>query len=1082
MKKQLTFLKKQALSVGMLSILKLKMILMIAVFIGISSVPLESKAQIKGQTWEWAYNTGGNDYNNANGIATDNSGNVYSTGYFQNQVTIGSTTLTSAGVYDVFVAKFNNSGVPLWAIRFGGTTMDYGNSIALGADGSIYVTGYFQNQITINGTTYSSFGFRDMFVTKISQTGNIEWFQHGGGDFAYGYRIDVNSNGYVALTGSYYTFMQFSGSTQTITNYNSWDLDAFIALYNNLGELVWAKSGGGEYGDEGKGIKIDDNGKVFCTGTFYGPALFGPYTLESPAYSSHFYLLKLDIDGNYLFANSYGSTSGGEQAFSGLETDNAGNIFIGGIYYAPTFQFGSDILQNTNEGYFECFIVKIDPAGNPVWGRSGGGMGMDYLRGLAVDNQGNCYISGNFEETAHFGSFTLNVVGNTDAFAVKYDPNGNALWTMQAGGPSTDISECISVNQNNEVFVGGYFYESVNFGSILLNSVSQQDFFIAKIVQTGQEILPPTNLGSSVTNDDVHLSWNAPIGKALTGYNVYRGGILIGNVTVTNYDDLNLPLGTYSYYVTAVYNEGESVPSNQVSAAVNVSPWNVTPSGFLHTVQVPVSANLNIFGEEMVFGDWLGAFYEDDNGALVCGGSGKINFFGSAAVLLYGDDITTPEKDGFAEGELIKWKVFDFSELSEYPAFATYDLTAPNQGYFATLGLSKLTGIEAVEFQQNFEFSSGWNSMSLFLNPLNPDVEVMFESIANNLTIIQNLTSVYWPEGNFNSLGNWDNESGYVLKLTENCALQINGSSNTSGELSLPQPGWYFIPVLSDCPVDIESLLGDQVDNVIIIMELIGNKVFWPEFSIFTLGQLEPGKAYSIKISNSVNLSFPACESSEKTFKVSRATSEPTPWGIVNFSPQKQLTVFLQSALTEIQMGDIIGAFNSSGSINGVLEVENNDNNQVVTLYGDDFTTQNPDGFIEEEQIRFRLFRPNTNEYFELSVEYEQNANNATGDFKANSFAVVSNTTLKSISTDITKKYDFSVLPNPAKQMIELNILGEDLNNLELNAIDIHGKVVFTQKVVNQQKIDVGVLSPGLYQLILKSDKATMNSKLIISE
>lgn len=1078
MKKNLLILKKQVPGSVLRHRTGFSLTLMAIFLLCLVVIPFGLKSQTDVQSWNWAYNNGGNDYNNFNGVATDNSGNVYATGYFQNQVTIGSTTLTSNGVYDVLVAKFDNDGNPLWAIGFGGISLDYGNAIEIGADGYIYVTGYFQNQVTINGTPYNSFGFRDMFVTKISPAGNIEWFQHGGDDFAYGFRIDVNNDGYVAITGSYYTSMQFSGSTLTLTNVG-WSLDAFIALYNNSGVLQWVQNIGGEYDDEGKGIKVDDDENVLCTGYFIGTITLGEFTIVGAEWDTHVFLVKIDNSGNFTLAKSYGTNNGGEKAFSGLETDASGNIFIGGIYYAQTWQIGSDILQNSADGYYDCFLMKLNPSGDPIWARSGGSIGQDYLRGIDLDSEGNCYISGNFEFTAQFGSLAMSVVGNTDAFVLKYDPNGNALWALQAGGPSTDISESLAVNQNGDVFAGGYFYEYVNFGSIQLNSVSQQDFFIAKIVQGGEELLPPSNLSAIVSDNDVQLIWEAPAGKALTGYNVYRDGNLLNNVTATNYHDMNLPLGTYTYEVTAVYSNGESVPSNEVTANVNINPWTVTPTGFLHTIQIPVSAELLIYGEEMVPGDWLGVFYEDDNGNLICGGAGKINPFGSAVVLSYGDDITTTEKDGFAEGEMFKWRVFDFSELAEYFASATYDPTAPNQEYFATLGLSKLASIEAVEFQQNYLFAAGWNSMSTYLTPLTPDVEVLFAPIIENLTIVQNLTTVFWPEGNFNTIGNWDNQSGYVLKFSENTELQVNGSGFASNLLSFPTQGWYFMPVLSECPVNIQDLFGDQINEVIIIQELIGTNIYWPQFSINTLEELVPGNTYSIKVANGVNVEFPACDY-QTSFKQSRPTSASTPWGTINFKPKRQLTVFLESALAEIQQGDMIGAFSPSGSVNGFLEINSLERNQVITLFGDDPTTVFEDGFVTNEMVCFKLYRQSTNEYFDVDVEYETFADNSTGLYIENSSAVVSNIMLKASSNEQDSRLLFHLFPNPASENTKLIIQGDLSGIFDLKLFDIQGKLVRALKAYDQMQIDVTSLKPGLYQVILSSDLETFSSKLII--
>lgn len=562
--------------------------------------------------WNWANQSGGLDYNNGNGITTDSEGNVIVTGYFQGQAVFGTTTLTCLGVYDVFVVKYNNLGNVLWAIRMGGTDNDYGYSVATDLAGNIYVAGHFQNQIVINGETINCYGWRDMFVAKISSQGSILWFRHGGGDFADGFKIAVNDAGLVAVTGYFYSTMQFSGSALTLTSFG--ETDIFIALYNTQGQLQWVNGGGGIFDDQGKGLNIDEAGNVLCTGFFYGPATFGTHILESPEYNSHFCLLKLDVNGNFLFAQSYGSSEGGESPFGGLDTDNEGNIYIGGIYYAETFQIGDDILVNSNYGYFDVFVIKFDATGNPIWGRSSGGQGLDYCRGIDVDSTGNCYISGNFEDIATFGDTTLTVVGNTDVFVAKYNENGDVEWATQSGGTSTDISESVTVTNNGEVYATGYFYEQITFGNITLNAACQQPVFVAKLTQ---DIAVPqgkihgfvrdaaTNL-SIETATLIATSADNETQTILTPFGSYYSFVLTpGTYSVTCMAEGYLPLTATDLTVVANDNLGHTFylsPTDQLTgiAQQNISDYSnqvsVYPNPFKYSVLIKQNDSENAIG------------------------------------------------------------------------------------------------------------------------------------------------------------------------------------------------------------------------------------------------------------------------------------------------------------------------------------------------------------------------------------------------------------------------------------------------------------------------------------------------------
>ena len=117
------------------------------------------------------------------GIAVDGAGNSYITGRFQGSAAFGAgetneTTLTSAGISDIFVAKYDASGDLVWAKRAGGTSRDSGEGIAVDGSGHSYVTGYFEDSATFgpgetNETTLTGAGDRDIFVAKKLSQNNI---------------------------------------------------------------------------------------------------------------------------------------------------------------------------------------------------------------------------------------------------------------------------------------------------------------------------------------------------------------------------------------------------------------------------------------------------------------------------------------------------------------------------------------------------------------------------------------------------------------------------------------------------------------------------------------------------------------------------------------------------------------------------------------------------------------------------------------------------------------------------------------------------------------------------------------------
>ncbi|MGH8564958.1 MAG: SBBP repeat-containing protein, partial [Gammaproteobacteria bacterium] len=139
----------------------------------------------------WARQAGGTSSDEARGIGVDGSGNSYVTGRFRDTATFGpgetnETMLTSAGGNDVFVAKYDSLGDLVWAKRAGGTSDDDGRGIAVDGSGNSYVTGFFPDTATFgpgetNETMLTSAGGNDVFVAKYDSLGDLVWAKRAGG-------------------------------------------------------------------------------------------------------------------------------------------------------------------------------------------------------------------------------------------------------------------------------------------------------------------------------------------------------------------------------------------------------------------------------------------------------------------------------------------------------------------------------------------------------------------------------------------------------------------------------------------------------------------------------------------------------------------------------------------------------------------------------------------------------------------------------------------------------------------------------------------------------------------------------------
>jgi hypothetical protein len=160
---------------------------------------------------------------------------------------------------------------------------------------------------------------------------------------------------------------------------------------------------------------VDATGNSYVHGIFTGTATFGTNILISRG-ADDIFLAKYDTDGNLLWIQQAGGP-GNEDDFGGaIALHTSGNIYIGGSYLLNA-TFGGITL--TNSGDHDLYIAKYNNAGTLLYAQSGGGTDYDYCRGIGVDRNGNCYLTGRFSGAASLGSLNLTSTGVNDLFVAK---------------------------------------------------------------------------------------------------------------------------------------------------------------------------------------------------------------------------------------------------------------------------------------------------------------------------------------------------------------------------------------------------------------------------------------------------------------------------------------------------------------------------------------------------------------------------------------------------------------------------------------------------------------------------------------
>jgi hypothetical protein len=203
---------------------------------------------------------------------------------------------------------------------------------------------------------------------------------------------------------------------------------------------------------------------------------------------------------------------------------------------------------------------------------------------------------------------------------------------------------------------------------------------------------------------------------------------------------------------------------------------------------------------------------------------------------------------------------FDFAEA--VPAFCGQDDTFGGYNRYLDVPIENtwlpvvcFGSCEACMRSQIIELVAGWNSLSSYRQPDQENLDTLMEQIAGELILLQNLSGSYAPWGGANTLVAWNSGSGYSIKLNQDVSLNITGVKVQNKSLTLSQ-GWNLIPMLSSMPVTADALFS-EVESLIIVKDVAGSGVFWPELNINTLQTMLPGKAYLVKMDAPAIIIFP---------------------------------------------------------------------------------------------------------------------------------------------------------------------------------------------------------------------------------
>ena len=239
------------------------------------------------------------------------------------------------------------------------------------------------------------------------------------------------------------------------------------------GSLVWLTSAGGKLSQYGQKVVVDPEGYLYVIGYFNGTAAFGTITLVASGENNTF-VAKVDTKGNFIWAKGFGGTSLFTTDYpNSIAIDTDGNIYVTGMFDYKA-DFGS-ITVNAHNGSTDIYIAKLDKAGNFQWAKNAGGnQNVDHTYAICAGLNDNIYLTGIFYTKAWFDDIELSAdKQGYYTFLAAMDKAGNFKWVKRMGTTSLLSITDLTTDNNGDLFLLGYYFGDENLGGVALLNNTQ---------------------------------------------------------------------------------------------------------------------------------------------------------------------------------------------------------------------------------------------------------------------------------------------------------------------------------------------------------------------------------------------------------------------------------------------------------------------------------------------------------------------------------------------------------------------------------------------------------------------------------
>jgi hypothetical protein len=290
--------------------------------------------------------------------------------------------------------------------------------------------------------------------------------------------LDIAGNDDVVTAGGAYGVIDFGGGLIG----GAGDYDVAVLRVTSGGAYVWANIWGDAAYQNALAVAVDGSGNIYVAGEFDGTLDFGVGAPLVSAGSLDAFILKLDAQGDPVWARQFGDAS--FQTVYAIDADPAGNVVVTGAFEGAISIDAFQPIADGRDGY----VLKMDPGGNVVWGHAFGGAG--WAEGLGVAFAGSdALVAGYFDDEVSFGGAPASAGDSDDGFVARLSSDGGQIWIATVGGPTgsqyiTDVASGLG----DIVAVSGGFDSAITLPASSVAAVEEEDAFVLAFDGAGNPV------------------------------------------------------------------------------------------------------------------------------------------------------------------------------------------------------------------------------------------------------------------------------------------------------------------------------------------------------------------------------------------------------------------------------------------------------------------------------------------------------------------------------------------------------------------------------------------------------------------